>query len=85
MVCRLEKQGRIERAIVCYQEAVADDSSQEAAKTKLELLKKILEKKVGNKWDAVGVLASVAAHFEVLSVCLFFFNAHVVHALLHWR
>ena len=48
-VCRLERQGRLERAILCYQEAVTDDPSQEAAKTRLELLKMVLEKKVGNK------------------------------------
>lgn len=56
--CRLEKQGRFERAIVCYQEAVTDDPSQEVAKTRLELLKRVLQKKVGNNWDYVHVLAN---------------------------
>lgn len=47
-LCRLEEQGRLERALVCYQEALADDPAQEAAKTKLEKLRKVLEKKVSS-------------------------------------
>ena len=46
--CRLEKEGRLERAVVCYREAIADDPSQESAKGRLEVLKKVLEKKVSN-------------------------------------
>lgn len=43
----------MERALVCYQEALADDPSQEAAKTRLKILRKVVEKKVSSYENAV--------------------------------
>lgn len=43
--------------MVCYREALADDPSQDTAKTRLEHLRKILERKVGAKLNAVFVPA----------------------------
>ena len=44
---RLEKDGRLERAVQCYREALADDPSQQTARTRLELISAALEKQVG--------------------------------------
>ena len=44
---RLEKDGKLERAVQCYREALADDPSQQTARTRLELITAALEKQVG--------------------------------------
>lgn len=45
--CRLEKESRLEEAMQCYREALADDPSQQTARTRLELITNALEKQVG--------------------------------------
>ena len=46
-IARLEKEGKLERAVECYREALADDPSQQTARTRLELIIAALEKQVG--------------------------------------
>ena len=43
---RLEREGQIKPALRCYQEALADDPESDSAKTKVELLKAVLQKQV---------------------------------------
>ena len=47
VIARLEKDGKLERAVQCYREALADDSGQLTARTRLELISAALEKQVG--------------------------------------
>ena len=47
VIARLEKDGKLERAVQCYREALADDPSQLTARTRLELISAALEKQVG--------------------------------------
>jgi hypothetical protein len=47
VIARLEKDGKLERALQCYREALADDPGQTTARTRLELISAALEKQVG--------------------------------------
>lgn len=50
---RLEGEGSLEEAAVCYREALADDPDQTSAKTRLMVVSKQLERKVGLYWNVV--------------------------------
>ena len=53
---RLEKEGKLQQAMRCYREALADDPKEETAKTRLGLLTAALEKQVcRTTWSAWSV------------------------------
>ena len=76
---RLEKCGRWERAIVCYQEAIADDPSLEAIKTRVVSLRKVVERKVGNNWSGCCVLETPYRSLFDSFFPLPFFLPHTMH------
>ena len=46
-VYRLEREGKLEAAVKCYREALADEPNQETAKSRMKIITVALEKQVG--------------------------------------
>lgn len=71
----------MERAVVCYREALADDPSQAAAKARLDVLRTVLQRKVG---DTRLLLFPLTAMWLFLEKCIPFFFMHTCHKYHHY-
>ena len=78
---RLEKDGKLERALVCYQEALADDPTRGGTREKLLALRKVLERKVSRYGKDCRV--PVCFRLPLLRLfCFFLYTAHTLHTTL---
>ena len=85
--CRLEREGKLEAALKCYREALADNPHQETARERLKIITTALEKQVGIDHLRAVVFGSTAMlklpplPFAVLlsSAVLDFFPAQYYH------
>ena len=85
---RLEEQGKLESALHCYKEALADNPKSEVAKSRLEFITTVLERQVClASWAVLSTYRFLCLAYSLSSIWLkesflpVLFSLHVVYTL----
>ena len=83
MHCRLEREGKLEAAMKCYREALADDPHQVTARERLKVITVALEMQVEVQLCTVAVIPTAMLKFTIQPFCCVVIECCSFTAFLH--